>query len=199
MSIMRTSQHGPEIAARSCDVCGEDGAGKYGTCSRGRGKPECVQEYRRREYVEHREHLREYHRRYHLENQEERCTRERMRGKTFHGKAVMLLAAARRRAGQGDLPFDLDISWMESELAYALEHGCPYLGIEIRLDVDIRRVHSPSVDRFYPDGGYLKSNCLIVSYKGNRIKNDATVDEFQAMAVNIAALAVTRFARGEAA
>ena len=42
--------------------------------------------------------------------------------------------------------------------------------------------YSPFFDRIYPKKGYVKGNIVIVSYKANRIKTDATVDEIRKVA-----------------
>lgn len=60
---------------------------------------------------------------------------------------------------------------------------CPVLGIRLeRVRVDGRSrgkaiESSPSVDRIIPELGYVKGNIIIVSYKANRIKNNATINE----------------------
>jgi hypothetical protein len=36
---------------------------------------------------------------------------------------------------------------------------------------------SPSVDRIDPNGGYVKGNVVVVSYRANLIKTNASVDE----------------------
>jgi hypothetical protein len=33
---------------------------------------------------------------------------------------------------------------------------------------------SPSLDRFYPERGYVAGNCFVISSLANRIKNNAT-------------------------
>ena len=57
---------------------------------------------------------------------------------------------------------------------------CPVLGIVLEFgksDGDKWRDNSPSVDRIIPELGYVKGNIIVVSYRANRIKNDATIDE----------------------
>lgn len=41
---------------------------------------------------------------------------------------------------------------------------------------------SPSVDRIDPDGGYVRGNIIVVSWRANRIKGNATVDELRDIA-----------------
>jgi hypothetical protein len=44
------------------------------------------------------------------------------------------------------------------------------------------RDNSPSLDRIVPEKGYVRDNVLVVSYRANRIKNDATISELQQIA-----------------
>jgi hypothetical protein len=41
---------------------------------------------------------------------------------------------------------------------------------------------SPSLDRIDPKKGYVKGNVAVISYKANRIKQDATPEELEAVA-----------------
>jgi hypothetical protein len=38
---------------------------------------------------------------------------------------------------------------------------------------------SPTLDRFYPNKGYVKNNIAIMSWRANTLKCDATVDELE--------------------
>ncbi len=84
-----------------------------------------------------------------------------------------LLYDARRRAKwRGELcdlePADLRIP-----------ERCPLLGIQIFVAGGKPTDNSPSVDRIDPDRGYVKGNVWVVSWRANRIKNDATLDELR--------------------
>lgn len=55
---------------------------------------------------------------------------------------------------------------------------CPVLGIPIFFqEGNGPRDNSPSIDRVRPELGYTKGNVVVISFKANRIKNDATVEE----------------------
>ncbi len=58
---------------------------------------------------------------------------------------------------------------------------CPALGIPISLFATDRD-HAYSLDQIRPRQGYVKGNVVAVSYRANRIKNDATPDELQRIA-----------------
>ena len=74
-----------------------------------------------------------------------------------------------------DIPYDIDTEYLTS--IYPKDSKCPALGISMWFS-DADGVY-PSVDRIDPKKGYIKGNVIWVSYKANRIKNDATVEELK--------------------
>ncbi len=64
---------------------------------------------------------------------------------------------------------------------------CPMLGIELNYDGTgksgwTRADNSPSIDRIDSDKGYEAGNIHIISWRANRIKNDSTPEELEAIA-----------------
>lgn len=63
---------------------------------------------------------------------------------------------------------------------------CPVLGIKLEWGWESGkrgyRDNSPSIDRIDPRGGYTRDNIIIVSFRANRIKNDASVAELKKIA-----------------
>lgn len=66
---------------------------------------------------------------------------------------------------------------------------CPILGIELNYEGSgngagwgARSDASPSIDQIVPGGGYTVSNMQIISWRANRIKNDATPEELRLIA-----------------
>ena len=86
-----------------------------------------------------------------------------------------LVTRLRRRARGLSLPFDL----VEEDIV--LPEACPVLGIPIEKEGKGQRDNAPSVDRFIPKLGYVRGNIRVISMKANRIKNDATVEELEAV------------------
>lgn len=82
-----------------------------------------------------------------------------------------IIGETRRRAKGNNIPFNID---SEDILMPVL---CPILGIPLLVGDDSPRDNHPSIDRLIPKLGYIKGNIIIVSYRANRIKNDATVEE----------------------
>jgi len=69
------------------------------------------------------------------------------------------------------IPFE-DVEWPSH---------CPILGIEIDYESDRRSENSPSFIRISGSMGYVSGNVTVVSWRANRIKNDGTLEEHQAI------------------
>jgi hypothetical protein len=131
--------------------------------------------------------------RHSAENSKSRKTYNKQYYSTVHGKAVHLLGLARHRAKAKGIPFDLTLEWMEAELESAVASGCPYLGISIHLNGGFGDPHLASVEQFNPGGGYTQDNCLIVSFKGNTMKNDCPPWLVEKFGRNVAQVGHSRF------
>ena len=69
----------------------------------------------------------------------------------------------------------LDISEMSIPIT------CPVLGIPLRMERGERSDNSLSIDRIDSKLGYTPDNVIFVSWKVNRLKNDATIEEMRKM------------------
>ena len=79
---------------------------------------------------------------------------------------------AKARAKKQGLQFSLDLSDI------AIPEFCPILGLRLeQSSTQGSSSSSPSLDRIFPERGYVKGNVRIISQKANRIKNDATAEE----------------------
>lgn len=82
----------------------------------------------------------------------------------------------RTRAKKKDLPFNLEASYIKSIM---VTH-CPVLGIELDYSLGNKghaQQNSPSIDRIVPELGYIEGNIIIVSYRANSLRQDATIEE----------------------
>jgi len=79
----------------------------------------------------------------------------------------------RARARRLGVPFDLP----KEELK--IPEVCPILGIPLIRSAGsgTNSDNSPSVDRIVPEKGYVVGNVHVISFRANRIKNDATLEE----------------------
>lgn len=58
---------------------------------------------------------------------------------------------------------------------------CPVLGIPLVLGQGKLHDNSPTLDRIIPELGYVKGNVKVISYKANRIKNNGTLADLEAV------------------
>lgn len=104
--------------------------------------------------------------------------RDRMGGMyRTHGKSktieYCMFYDARKRAQRTGLPFSIEPSDI------VIPQVCPVLGIKLVVASD--RESAPSLDRIIPQRGYTKANIRVISFRANRLKSDATVEELQAI------------------
>jgi hypothetical protein len=90
-----------------------------------------------------------------------------------------MLHAAKARAKQKGLLFTI------TEADIFIPHICPLLLIPLGASMETRAPGSPSLDRKDSTKGYIPGNVWVISYRANRIKNDATLTEFTLMAHNL--------------
>jgi hypothetical protein len=109
---------------------------------------------------------------------EAKWQRDRRRGQPI----VRMLQEARVRARKRGFEFSItadDLRWPSV---------CPVLGIAISMAAGPRADCSPSIDRINTARGYAPGNVAIISWRANRLKNDATLAELQAIVGYIEAL-----------
>ena len=87
-----------------------------------------------------------------------------------------LLLAAKRRANKKGLLFDL------TEGDIHIPDTCPILNIWLSHGTGKSTDNSPSLDRVIPEKGYVKGNVIVISWRANRIKSDATATELRTLA-----------------
>lgn len=85
-----------------------------------------------------------------------------------------LVRAAKYRAKIKDVPFD--ISWEDIPLIDI----CPVFGTPLFSDT-LNNPNAPSLDRMYPELGYIKGNVFVISRRANVLKGDATIQELEAI------------------
>lgn len=88
-----------------------------------------------------------------------------------------LLYEARKRAKE----FGLNFLITEDDIK--VPEFCPILGVKlVRGSIENNRDCCPSLDRVEPSRGYVPGNIAVISYRANRIKNDATAEEHRKIA-----------------
>lgn len=94
---------------------------------------------------------------------------------TGPGYKVRWLNVTKARAKKKGLPFNLTLDDLRVPAC------CPVLGIRLKSRRGAFHDRSPSIDRTVPELGYVKGNVTIMSYRANRIKCHATLDELKAI------------------
>jgi hypothetical protein len=84
--------------------------------------------------------------------------------------------SAKKRAVKIGVPFNL--RWQDINMPT----HCPILGLKFETSASGGSDNSPTIDRIIPSVGYIASNVHVICMKANRIKNNATASEVQAVA-----------------
>lgn len=94
-----------------------------------------------------------------------------------HGKSktpqYSMFYDARKRASFLNLPFNI----IPSDIV--VPEKCPVLGIS--LSQNCNRDNRPSLDKVIPSEGYTPENIKVISFRANRIKSDANLEELIAV------------------
>ena len=85
---------------------------------------------------------------------------------------------ATKRAKESGIEFSITKKWL---IDNAIEF-CPLLDLKLVYNASKPIAASASIDRKDSAGGYTMENCKIISFKANRIKNNATVEEITMLA-----------------
>jgi len=88
---------------------------------------------------------------------------------------------AKARAKKNGLQFNLTIE----QLVEMAVDVCPLLEIDLTYSDQKSKDSSASIDRIDSSLGYTKDNCMIISFKANRIKNNANLAEILTIAKNL--------------
>jgi hypothetical protein len=90
-----------------------------------------------------------------------------------------LATAAKIRAKNSGITFDITFQDIY------IPTQCLLLNIPLIRGVGKRTDNSPTLDRIDSAKGYTKDNIAVISYRANRIKNDATIDELELISKNL--------------
>jgi hypothetical protein len=89
---------------------------------------------------------------------------------------LRLLQQARARAKKQGIPFTLT----ESDISLPIH--CPVLGMVLTKGCGINTPGSPTLDRIDNGKGYVPGNVMVISYKANTMKSDASFDQLRRFA-----------------
>jgi hypothetical protein len=111
-----------------------------------------------------------YHRHRSQKSLKKHAASEKMR-RLEHPEFAMY-HAAKTRAKRDRIPFTID------KQDISIPETCPVLGIPLFVSTGSRQSdNSPTLDRINNAQGYVKGNVLVISWRANNIKSNATVPE----------------------
>lgn len=86
-----------------------------------------------------------------------------------------ILANAKARAKNAGVPFSLTLEDIH------IPEKCPVFGTPLKPNKGKLGPDSPSIDRLIPELGYVPGNVKVISYRANRIKQDASLEELETL------------------
>ena len=89
--------------------------------------------------------------------------------------AKTLWTSARRNALHKHVAFDIEVADVH------VPTHCPVLGIPLVIGEGKMSDGTPTIDRLIPTKGYTKGNIMVVSWRANRLKSDATLADMEAL------------------
>ena len=127
---------------------------------------ECDREYQRQRRLKNPERSREAARKYREDKKDD-----------HEWRLKQLLVAAKARSKTKGRDFELTLE--ELIELYPEDNKCPVFGFDLEWNSAGFRETSPSIDRIDSELGYNIENCQVISWKANRLKADATLDELK--------------------
>jgi hypothetical protein len=126
----------------------------------------CDVAYQFKRRIENREENLEYSRKY-----------QQNRRKNFEYRLQMLINASKQRAKNKNREHSITIE--DVKAVYPQDGCCPIFGMKLEFNNAGFRESSPSIDRINSEKGYTKGNIQIISWKANRIKGYASLQELE--------------------
>lgn len=89
----------------------------------------------------------------------------------------MLINASKQRAKLNDREHDINVE--DIKAIYPVDGCCPIFGIKLEFNGAGFRDNSPSIDRIDSTKGYTRDNIQVISWKANRIKGAASLQDLE--------------------
>lgn len=190
------------VEVKECRKCGARERDKNGCCrpcrrSHTRKWREknagAIQDYSKSYYAQHQQRLLEYAAKYRQSDKSDVVIAKRkaaylirkpeMLRKTrewrTNSPVEYLLSVAKQRARRAEMLFNLDVTDI------VVPERCPLLGLRLVPFGGKRTDATPSLDRIDSLLGYVKGNVWVISWRANRLKNDATLDELRGIVAGL--------------
>lgn len=99
------------------------------------------------------------------------------RKQDFNYRLQCLINASKQRAKLKNIEHTLTLD--ELKTIYPKDNKCPVFGTELKFGDSGFRDNSPSIDKIDPKGGYTLDNVQVISWRANRLKVDASINELE--------------------
>jgi hypothetical protein len=99
------------------------------------------------------------------------------RREDFNYRLKMLINASKQRATQKGIEHNLTLDELIS--IYPKDGKCPVFGTPLEFGTVGFRDNSPSIDKIDPKKGYTLDNVQVLSWRANRLKVDASIEELE--------------------
>lgn len=126
----------------------------------------CDNAYQKQRKENNKEAVLEYQRKYQAKRREH-----------FEYRLQMLLNASKQRAILKNREHSITLDDIKE--LYPKDGKCPVFGFDLEFNSQGFRETSPSIDRIDSSKGYTKDNIQIISWKANRLKAYATVEDLE--------------------
>ena len=114
------------------------------------------------------EHIKEYHKNYSKKN----YSTEKRRKSYIENVESELFHHAKNRAKQKNMEFNI------KKEDIIIPEKCVVFGTPINFE---NKNNVPTLDRIDSNKGYIKENIQVISFKANRLKNNATIEELKSI------------------
>lgn len=102
---------------------------------------------------------------------------QKNRRKNFEYRLQMLVNASKQRAKEKNREHSITVDDIKE--IYPKDGCCPIFGMKLEFNDAGFRENSPSIDRIDSKKGYTKDNIQIISWKANRIKGYASIEDLE--------------------
>ena len=133
-----------------------------------RKDPEAQKQYQKEYKEKNQERISETWSAYYQKNKEK--LKKRQKDNYWKNLGNYLFYAAKQRAIKYGLEFNIE------KTDVVIPEICPVFGFKFERG---NRDRTPSLDRIDPSKGYIKGNIAVISFRANRLKGNATLDEIR--------------------
>ena len=103
----------------------------------------------------------------------QKCYNKQCNGFKTRNPKKFMVQCAKQRAKKAGVPFSI------TDEDFEIPEFCPVLGVKLESGTKKYHDNSPSLDRVVPELGYVPGNIVVMSFRANRIKGDASVEEME--------------------